>query len=151
MGCPNLIIFSWYDLHCINAKVPSKMPSSLSYNDSIYLCDIRYLYSSTLDLEKRPLLLCLLLVRELYILPMVEMLIIFQKLLLHKTLLSSPHRWWTSMILSTDLQIPLHFQSKEATQMLPAWAFHSQSAEMNYITNSISKIHLRQFQVVLII
>lgn len=39
----------------------------------------------------------------------------------------SPHLRWTSLILSTDLQIPLHVQSKDATHTFPACAFHSQS------------------------
>lgn len=46
----------------------------------------------------------------------------------HKVFSPSPHRLWTSFNLSTDLHIPLQVQSNEATQMLPAWAFHSQSA-----------------------
>lgn len=50
-----------------------------------------------------------------------------QKAALHKAFSPSPHRRWTSFILSADLQIPLQLQSNEATQTLPAWAFHSQS------------------------
>lgn len=46
---------------------------------------------------------------------------------------SSPHFSWTLLILSTDLQIPLQLQSNDATQTLPAWAFHSQSAEADPI------------------
>jgi hypothetical protein len=42
----------------------------------------------------------------------------------------SQHRWFTSFILSTGLQMPVQFQSKEAAQGLPAWAFHSQSARL---------------------
>ena len=57
-----------------------------------------------------------------------EQLPVSQKLALHIAFSSSPQRWWTSMILSTDLQIPLHFLSNEAAQMLPARIFHSQSA-----------------------
>ncbi len=30
------------------------------------------------------------------------------------------------LILSIDLQIPLHVQSKDATHMFPAYTFHSQ-------------------------
>lgn len=52
-----------------------------------------------------------------------------QKTALHRAFSPSPHRLWTSLILSADLQIPLQLQSNEATQMLPACAFHSQSAE----------------------
>ena len=39
---------------------------------------------------------------------------------LHKAFSPSPQRRWTSFILSTDLQIPLQLQSKEATHTLPA-------------------------------
>ena len=39
----------------------------------------------------------------------------------------SPHRSCTSFILSTDLQIPEHVQSKDAMHVVPACAFHSQS------------------------
>lgn len=42
----------------------------------------------------------------------------------------SPHRACTSLILSTDLHMPLQLQSKDATQTLPACPFHSQSAEL---------------------
>jgi len=40
---------------------------------------------------------------------------------------SSPQRWWTSSILSADLQMPLQLQSKDAPQGFPACVFHSQS------------------------
>ena len=52
---------------------------------------------------------------------------ICQNSALHKAFSPSPHRRWTSLILSADLQIPLQLQSNDATQTLPAWAFHSQS------------------------
>ena len=42
----------------------------------------------------------------------------------------SPQRWWTSLIRSADLQMPLQLQSNDATHTLPAWAFHSQSAQV---------------------
>lgn len=48
---------------------------------------------------------------------------------LHRPVSPSPHLRWTSLIFSTDLQIPLQLQSKDATQTFPAWAFHSQSRE----------------------
>ena len=54
-----------------------------------------------------------------------------QKVAFHSTFSPSPHRRWTSLILSADLQMPLQLQSNEATQMFPAWAFHSQSAPEN--------------------
>lgn len=54
-----------------------------------------------------------------------------QKVALHKAFSPSPHRRWTSFILSTDLQTPLQVQSNDATQTLPAWAFHSQSGIRN--------------------
>lgn len=41
----------------------------------------------------------------------------------------SPHLAWTSLILSTDLQIPLQVQSNDAMHTFPACAFHSQSGE----------------------
>lgn len=50
-----------------------------------------------------------------------------QKTAFHKAFSPSPHRLWTILILSADLQIPLQLQSNEATHTLPAWAFHSQS------------------------
>lgn len=43
-----------------------------------------------------------------------------QKVVFHSTFSASPHRRWTSLILSADLQIPLQLQSNEATQMFPA-------------------------------
>ena len=58
-----------------------------------------------------------------------------QKTALHKAFLPSPQRWWTSFILSEDLQIPLQLQSNEATHTLPASAFHSQSALTSNILN----------------
>lgn len=45
----------------------------------------------------------------------------------------SPQELWTIFILSTDLHIPLHDQSNDATHAFPAFAFHSQSR------NTISK------------
>ena len=42
----------------------------------------------------------------------------------------SPQRWWTSLIRSADLQMPLQLQSNDATHTLPACAFHSQSAQV---------------------
>lgn len=54
------------------------------------------------------------------IFPLEEVLIVCTKFALHKAFLSSPQRSWTSIILSTDLQIPLHLQSNEAAQILPA-------------------------------
>uniref|UniRef100_A0A0A8YDS6 Uncharacterized protein n=1 Tax=Arundo donax TaxID=35708 RepID=A0A0A8YDS6_ARUDO len=39
----------------------------------------------------------------------------------------SQHRWCTSVILSTGLQMPVQFQSKDAAHGFPACAFHSQS------------------------
>jgi len=50
-----------------------------------------------------------------------------QKTALQRVFSPSPQRRWTSDILSADLQMPLQLQSKEATQRLPACAFHSQS------------------------
>ena len=41
----------------------------------------------------------------------------------------SPHALWMCRILSTDLQTPLHDQSKDATHTFPARFFHSQSAQ----------------------
>lgn len=70
--------------------------------------------------------------RYLYVLPEFGgTLPVSQKLALHIAFSSSPQRWWTSMILSTDLQIPLHFRSNDAAQMWPARIFHSQSAGTN--------------------
>lgn len=46
----------------------------------------------------------------------------------------SPHRWCTSSILSTDLQIPLQLQSNDAAHGFPAWPFHSQSAHSKKVT-----------------
>jgi hypothetical protein len=43
---------------------------------------------------------------------------------------STPHRACTSLSLSTDLHMPIQLQSKDATQTLPAYPFHSQSAEV---------------------
>jgi hypothetical protein len=40
----------------------------------------------------------------------------------------SPQALWMCRILSTDLQTPLHDQSKDATHTFPARFFHSQSA-----------------------
>jgi hypothetical protein len=40
----------------------------------------------------------------------------------------SPQALWMALILSTDLQMPLHDQSKDAAHTLPACFFHSQSA-----------------------
>jgi len=40
----------------------------------------------------------------------------------------SQHRRCTSVILSTGLQMPVQFQSKDAAHGFPACAFHSQSA-----------------------
>jgi hypothetical protein len=51
----------------------------------------------------------------------------FQKLVCQIASSPSPHRWCTSSILSTDLQMPLQLQSNDAAQGFPAWAFHSQS------------------------
>lgn len=39
----------------------------------------------------------------------------------------SPQELWMLFILSTDLHIPLHCQSKDATHTFPSSAFHSQS------------------------
>lgn len=61
-------------------------------------------------------------------LSMEEVQAVTQKVALHSTFSPSPHRRWTSLILSADLQIPLQLQSNEAMQTFPAWAFHSQSA-----------------------
>lgn len=52
----------------------------------------------------------------------------FQKLARHRVSSPSPQSSWTSLILSTDLQMPLHLQSNVATHVFPSWAFHSQSA-----------------------
>lgn len=52
----------------------------------------------------------------------------------------SPHLRWTSFIRSADLQIPLQLQSNEATQMLPACAFHSQSAVSHWSTLELIKL-----------
>lgn len=65
----------------------------------------------------------------------------YQNSAVHKAFSPSPHRRWTSLILSADLQIPLQLQSKEATQMLPAWAFHSQSVVANGNTK-LFKLHI---------
>lgn len=40
----------------------------------------------------------------------------------------SPQALWMALILSTDLQMPLHDQSKDAAHTFPACFFHSQSA-----------------------
>jgi hypothetical protein len=73
----------------------------------------------------------------------------YQKVALHNAFSSSPQRWWTSTILSTDLQIPLHFQSNEATHILPARAFHSQSAHIytrSMVTRGFSFIYCDENQ-----
>lgn len=70
--------------------------------------------------------------------------IISQNSAVHKAFSPSPHRRWTSLILSADLQIPLQVQSKEATQTLPAWAFHSQSVVT--IGNKNFKLHILSVQ-----
>ena len=40
----------------------------------------------------------------------------------------SPQALWMALILSGDLQMPLHDQSKDAAHTFPACFFHSQSA-----------------------
>lgn len=57
----------------------------------------------------------------------------------------SPHFECTYLIFSTDLQIPLQLQSNDATHMLPACAFHSQSTQ-SWFTN---ENHRQEFLVVL--
>jgi hypothetical protein len=39
----------------------------------------------------------------------------------------SPQALWMALILSTDLQMPLHDQSNDAAHTFPACFFHSQS------------------------
>jgi hypothetical protein len=46
----------------------------------------------------------------------------------------SPHALWMWRIRSTDLQTPLHDQSKDATHTFPARFFHSQSAHAVRVT-----------------
>jgi hypothetical protein len=41
----------------------------------------------------------------------------------------SPQALWMALILSTDLQMPLQDQSKDAAHTFPACFFHSQSAQ----------------------
>ena len=43
----------------------------------------------------------------------------------------SPQALWMALILSTDLQMPLHDQSKDAAHTFPACFFHSQSTEQS--------------------
>ena len=42
----------------------------------------------------------------------------------------SPQALWMALILSADLQMPLHDQSKDAAHTFPACFFHSQSARV---------------------
>ena len=55
----------------------------------------------------------------------------------------SPHLRWTSFIRSAGIQILLQLQSNEATQMLPACSFHSQSAVSHRSTWEL--IHTREY------
>lgn len=45
------------------------------------------------------------------------------------SLSSSPQNRWTSSILSSGVQTPLQFQSKDAAHEFPAFIFHSQSKQ----------------------
>ena len=49
----------------------------------------------------------------------------------------SQHRRCTSVILSTGLQMPVQFQSKDAAHGFPACAFHSQSARSSQMGHDI--------------
>lgn len=61
--------------------------------------------------------------------------VVDQKEAVHTVSFFSPHFSWTYFILSTDSQIPLHFQSNDAIQAFPDCAFNSQSASFTIHTN----------------
>jgi hypothetical protein len=101
-------------------------PSCLFY--SMYLWIQKWISLGIVYLDDLPLIFELFLGAEQNRYVFTIPLFICQNVALQRAFSPSPQRLWTSLMRSADLQIPLQLQSNDATQMFPACAFHSQSA-----------------------